>query len=117
MSRRLQRLNTFIRQELSELIHRRLKDPRLAEFVSITRVDVSADLETAAVYVSIMGTEEDKKATMAVLAAAGPYLRRELMQVLTIRRVPTLVFYLDETIEEGARLLDIINKVSREQSD
>lgn len=117
MSRRLQRLNTFIRQELSELIHRRLKDPRLPEFVSITHVDVSADLETAAVYVSIMGTDEDKRAAMSVLSAAGPYLRRELMAVLTTRRVPTLVFYLDQTIEEGARLLDIISKVSRDQSD
>ncbi|HXG07641.1 MAG TPA: 30S ribosome-binding factor RbfA [Nitrososphaera sp.] len=116
MSRRLERLNMLLRQQLSELIRRRIKDPRLAEFVSLTRVDVAPDLETARVYVSIMGASQDKVSTMKALQSASAYLRHELTGRLVIKRVPHLQFILDESIEEGAHLLDLINSVSsREQ--
>ncbi|HZP26787.1 MAG TPA: 30S ribosome-binding factor RbfA [Dehalococcoidia bacterium] len=115
MSRRLERLNTLLREELSELIRRRLKDPRVAEFVSITQVEVSPDLEVARVHVSVMGSQEDKTSTMTALTAASPYLRRELNGRITIRRIPRLQFELDETIEAGARLLDLINQVNRDE--
>src|SRR3972149_6735659 len=64
MSRRLQRLNVLLREEVSELICRELRDPRLAEFVTLTRLSTSPDLQTATVYVSVMGDEEGKANTM-----------------------------------------------------
>ncbi len=111
MTRRLQRLNVLFRQELANLIRSELRDPRLADIVSITRVEVSADLQNASVYASVLGDEEAKKATMSALTAAAPFLRRHLIERITIRRVPTLHFILDETIEEAARILDLMRQM------
>jgi ribosome-binding factor A len=112
MSRRLQRLDHLFREELSELIRTELSDPRLGEIVSITRVNVSPDLENADAYVSVLGETETKVATMRALTHAAPFLRRHLIDRVRIRRVPTLHFHLDETIEEAARVLDLMRKVS-----
>ena len=112
MSRRLERLNVLFRQELSDLIRRRVKDPRIAEFVTITRVDVAPDMETARIFISVMGGEDEKKSTIVALDAASGYLRRELSSILTIRRVPQLHFFLDESLEEGDRILRLIDEIS-----
>lgn len=108
MSRRLQRLNVLLRQEISELIRRELRDPRLAEIVTLTRVSTSADLATATVYVSIMGSADEKTATMTGLTHAAPFIRRQLTGRLAIRRTPEIHFALDETIEEAAHVLDLM---------
>ena len=101
MSRRLQRLNVLLREEVSELIRRELRDPRLAEFVTLTRVSTSPDLQTATVYVSVMGDEEEKANTMRALTRAAPFIRRQLIRRLSIRRTPDLTFMLDESHGEG----------------
>ncbi len=108
MSRRLQRLNVLLRQEISELIRRELRDPRVAEIVTLTRVSTSPDLTAATVYVSIMGSEDEKSATMNALTRAAPFLRRHLTSRLTIRRTPDIQFALDETMEEAAHVLDLM---------
>lgn len=113
MGRRLERLNVLLRQELSHLLLRQLKDPRLAGFVTITRVDISPDLQTAKVYVSVLGTAQEKASTIQGLTAAAAYLRHELAQRLVIRRVPSLTFLLDETMEEAAHVLEIIEGMAR----
>ena len=112
MSRRLQRLNHLFREELSELIRTELSDPRLGEIVSIVRVEVSPDLENATAFVSVLGDAGAKSATIQALSHAGPFLRRHLLERLRIRRVPHLHFLLDETIEEAARVLDLMRQVS-----
>lgn len=116
MSRRLQRLNVLLRQELSDLLLRELKDPRLAPFVTITRVEVSPDLQLAKVYVSVLGTDQEKASTLEGLTAAAAYLRHELTQRLVIRRVPSLTFLLDETMEEAAHILELIKRVASRRS-
>ncbi len=114
MARRLQRLNVLFRQELSDLLLRQIKDPRLAPFVTITRVDISPDLQFAKVYVSVLGSGEEKASTVEGLAAAAAYLRHELARRLTIRRMPSLTFLLDETMEEAAHVLELIDQVARD---
>jgi ribosome-binding factor A len=104
----LQRLNVLLRQEISELIRRELRDPRLAEIVTLTRVSTSPDLATATVYVSIMGSDDEKAATIKALAHAAPFVRRQLTSRLTIRRTPDIQFTLDETMEEAAHVLDLM---------
>ncbi|MBI2914100.1 MAG: 30S ribosome-binding factor RbfA [Chloroflexi bacterium] len=111
MSRRLQRLNVLLRRELADLIRSELRDPRLADIVSVTRADVSPDLQNASVYVSVLGDEQAKSATMKALAAAAPFLRRHLTERITIRRTPVLHFFLDETIEEAARVLELMKRM------
>lgn len=111
MSRRLQRLNVLLREEVSELIRRELRDPRLAEFVTLTRVSTSPDLATATVYVSVMGEAEEKANTMRALTRAAPFIRRQLIRRLSIRRTPDIEFTLDESMEEAAHLLDLMKQL------
>jgi ribosome-binding factor A len=113
---RLNRVNDTIRKELSELLLREIRDPRLSGLLSVTQVDTSKDLRFAKVFVSVMGSEEDKKQVEEGLAAASGYLRRGLGERLTLRYVPALSFYRDESIERGSRLLDIINEVAPKDS-
>lgn len=115
MSRRLQRLNHLFRHELADLIRTELRDPRLGEIVSVMRVQISPDLENASVYVSTMGEREVKASTIHALSAAAPFLRRCLVQRVRIRRMPALRFFLDETIEEAARVLDLMRQVKNEE--
>ncbi len=111
MSRRLQRLNVLFRQELADLIRSEVRDPRLADIVSVTRVDISPDLQNASVYASVLGDEQAKLSTIEALTAAAPFLRRHLNERIAIRRIPTLHFILDETIEEAAHILELMKQV------
>ncbi|HUV52167.1 MAG TPA: 30S ribosome-binding factor RbfA [Dehalococcoidia bacterium] len=115
-TRRIERVNELIREEISELIRREVKDPRLNSFISVTEVVTSPDLRHARVFVSIMGTEEEKKQVEKGLAAAAGFLRRELGERLTLRYTPDLIFQLDDSIERGSKLLQLINEVAPGES-
>lgn len=117
MTRRIQRLNVLLRQELADLIRSELRDPRLADLVSVTRVDISPDLENADVFISVLGDAEAKAETMRALGAAAPYLRRHLLERVRLRRIPTLHFRLDETIEQAAHILDLMKRVSEREQE
>lgn len=115
MTRRTERVNELIREELSELLLRNVKDPRVAQgLVTITEVQVSPDLRNATVFVSHLGGEEERAGVLAGLEHAAPYLHRELEHRLKLRHAPNLVFRFDPTIERGARLASLIARVSRE---
>jgi ribosome-binding factor A len=114
LSRRLQRLNVLFQHELAELIGTELRDPRLAAMVSVTRVDVSPDLENASAYISVLGDADAKRSTMQALVAASAFLRRRLLERVRIRRIPALHFFLDETIEEAAHVLDLMKQVHKD---
>lgn len=112
---RQEKLGELIANELSELLRTRVKDPRVG-FASITRVEVSGDLRHAKVHVSVMGNSEEQAATMKGLKNATGFLRHELASRLTLRFMPELSFKLDHSIEEGARILDLIQKVEQEDA-
>jgi len=112
---RAQRLADFIREEGSEIIARRLKDPRIAPMTTITSVSVSGDLSVVKIYVSVMGDQDAKDATMAALNRAKGFFRAELGKRLSLRHVPEINFVLDESIDRGARILDILSKLSEGQ--
>jgi len=115
LSRRAYRLGALFRQELAQLMARELKDPRLAQLITITKVEVTSDLQYARVYVSVLAPAEgDKKAALEALQGASTYLRHLLGQRLVIKRVPVLQFYLDDSLERGDRLLRLIDQISRE---
>ncbi len=115
-ARRMQRVNELIREEISELLSREVKDPRLTGIISVTEVDTSPDLGNAKVYISIMGTEEEKKLAEKGLSAASGFIRRGLGERLSLRRVPELRFELDESIERGIRLIQLIDEVNQNNS-
>src|SRR6266516_1624531 len=111
---RQEKLGELIAVELSELLRNRVKDPRVG-FDSITRVEVSGDLRHAKVFVSVMGTPEEQAATMKGLRNATGYLRHELAERIVLRYMPEINFRLDTSIEEGARILELIRKVEEEE--
>lgn len=108
---RQDQLGEVIAHELSDLIRTRMKDPRVG-FASVTDVDLSGDLRHAKVFVSVMGSEEEQRATLDGLNHATGFLRHELAQRLTVRHTPEIHFRLDESIAHGAHVLDLINRVS-----
>jgi len=116
MAHRIERVNNLIRQEISELLQRQVKDPRLGSFVAITEVSTSPDLKYAKVFVSHIGSEEEKRETLRVLTSASGFLRNELAKRLRMRRIPELNFEWDDSIERGAHLLDLIDKVSADSN-
>ena len=112
MTRRTERLNELIREEISELIRRQAKDPRLDCFLTVTKVNASPDLRNAKVFISIMGTEEEKREAMNGLASASGFFHRELMKRLSLRRTPQLSFHQDDSIERAAHVLDLMKEIA-----
>ncbi|HEY55421.1 MAG TPA: 30S ribosome-binding factor RbfA [Dehalococcoidia bacterium] len=112
MAHRIERVNHLIRQEISQLLQRQVKDPRLSKFVAVTEVSTSADLRYAKVFVSCMGSEEERAEILKGLVAASGFFRNKLAKTLRIRRIPELSFHWDDSIERGAHLLQLIDEVS-----
>jgi ribosome-binding factor A len=111
MSYRIERVNNLIRQELSELLKRQVKDPRLGCFVTVTEVSTSVDLKYAKIFVSRICNEEEKQETLTALTGASHFFRSELTKRLKLRRIPELSFQWDDSIERGAHLLQLIDEI------
>jgi len=116
MSRRTERVNELIREELSELLLREVRDPRLERLISITHVDVTPDFFNARVFVSIMATQKQQEDALHALNSAAAFFHRELKVRIQMRRIPFLVFKQDTSIEEGARMLSILEDVAHTDS-
>jgi ribosome-binding factor A len=108
MTRRLERINALLRNEISAVLASELTDPRLVSMVSVTEVDCGRDLSHAKVFVSILGAQHQKKSTLAALQSAAGFVHRTLRSRVDLRAVPTLDFRLDESIELGMDLLEKI---------
>ncbi len=113
---RRDRVQETMRTELSEIIKRDLKDPRLG-FVTITDVELSNDMSHAKVFVSIYGSEEEKRLSMQALESAKGFIRTNLGQRVRLRIVPELVFKEDNSIERGTRILELIIDANKDLHD
>lgn len=110
-SRRVDRINGQLREELSQLISRQIKDPRIGGVVTITQVKAANDLRTARVFVSVLGDQATKQSTLEGIQSASTFLRRELRERLNLRYVPFMKFELDQSIEDADNLLRIIDQL------
>src|SRR3982750_4784247 len=117
MSRRTERLGSTIQQELAQIIMRELADPRLTGMPSITRVKVSEDLSIADVYITVMGTQGQQNAALNALRHSAGLMRTRLTQELTIRQAPFLKFHLDEDLKKELELLELLEKVAKENAE
>jgi ribosome-binding factor A len=115
VAHRIERVNSLIRQEISELLQRQVKDPRLGNFIAVTEVITSPDLGRAKVFVSRMGGDEDKQEILRALTSASGFFRSELAKNLKLRRTPELVFQWDDSIEKGNRILKLMEEVVPEE--
>ncbi len=116
MSRRTDRVNELLRAEISDIIRREARDPRLEVMLSITNVETSDDMRHAKVFVSVFGTAEERTEVMRALKAGKPFYQRLLRQRLPdLRLIPDLAFVSDESIERGQRLTNVLNELARER--
>ncbi len=113
-SARAQRVGGLIREELSELIRREVKDPRVG-FVTITGVDVSPDLRHATVYISVLGSKKEKENSLRILQKTGRFLRKELAKRIRTKYFPELKFEFDPSIESAMRIEKIIKKLHKKE--
>ncbi len=110
MSRRTEKINELLREEISGMVATELRDPRLFSIVSITYVETSADLRYAKVFISVLGADDDKKRSLEALESAAGFLHRELKGRVHLRRMPQLYFKLDESIEKSNRIFKLIKE-------
>jgi ribosome-binding factor A len=108
--KRLERVNQLIREEISMLLQRELKDPRLG-FVTVTHVETSPDLRTAKVFVSVLGNEAHWTASLTALASARGFVRNWLRQHLDLRQTPELDFRADRSMEHAARIQELLRQL------
>ncbi|MEY3736273.1 MAG: ribosome-binding factor RbfA [Cyanobacteriota bacterium] len=114
--RRVERVASLIRREISDLLVHGIKDERVAlGMVSVTEVVVAGDLQHCKIHVSIYGSEEDRQQALAGLRSAAGYIKGELSRRLNMRRTPEVVFQLDRGIEKGTAVLNLLNRLGEER--
>jgi ribosome-binding factor A len=110
MSQRMRRVNEAVRNVVADGV-RDLKDPRIG-MVTVTGVQVTPDLNEATVFVSVLGNEKARQATLAGLASAHGVLQARINRELSLRRTPTLAFAYDDTVERGVRMTKLIDDLA-----
>ncbi|SFA41653.1 ribosome-binding factor A [Parageobacillus thermantarcticus] len=114
MNLRATRVGEQMKKELSDIIGRKLKDPRIG-FVTVTDVRVTGDLQQAKVYISVFGDEEQRQNTLKGLEKAKGFIRSEIGQRIRLRKTPEIFFEIDESIEYGNRIEQLIRQISAER--
>jgi ribosome-binding factor A len=110
-SRRAERVAEGIREEVARFLSTEAKDPRIQGLVTVTAVEVSQDLRAAKVYVSIMGSEQEKASTLEGLTSLAGYLRGTLARALRLRFAPELDFRIDPSVERAARIEALLSQI------
>jgi ribosome-binding factor A len=116
-SHRPERVANVVRSVVSDAIANKLSDPRVEPFTSVTRVEVSGDLEYAKVWVSVMGSAVEQERTLKGLQSGRGFVQQLLSKELAIRVCPRLSFHLDQSIKRGAQTLELIERVTAEREE
>jgi ribosome-binding factor A len=117
MTQRTERVSALLREEIAALVRDDIRDPRMSGMVSVTHVDVSPDLRNASAFVSVLGSDDDRAATMAALEHARPFVRRELGRRLRLRAIPDVRFVSDTSIEAAQQLTDRMRRNAEERGE
>lgn len=113
---RVEKVQELLKQELSQIILREMKDPRIG-FVTVTQVRMSGDLSRAEIFLSLMGSEEEKSNTLSALSRSLGYLRSEIGKRIRLRYTPELVLKLDDSLEYSANIQRLLLQIEKEHSD
>lgn len=111
------RINSEVQRELSEIISRELKDPRIHPMTTVIAAEVTPDLKFCKAYISVLGSEEAGKDTIQGLRSAVGFIRTQLAKRINLRNTPELTFILDQSIEYGVNMTKLINEVTAGLSD
>jgi ribosome-binding factor A len=116
-NRRADRVAEAIREEVATFLREGAKDPRLVGMVTVTGVDVPRDLRTARVFVSILGTDAERAATLDALASMRGHLRSRLAKTLSLRVAPEVQFQVDDSVARAARIESLLAQVRDPKAD
>lgn len=114
---RLERLRSLLKQEVCAMLQREIKDPRLTAFITVTNVKISSDLSHAKVFISVMGSDEEKNLTMKTLDHAKNYIRTTIGKRINVKYTPLIEFCLDETIEKSLRINQILERLNSDNEN
>lgn len=112
MVRRIERVKESLMREVSDIIHHELKDPRIG-FVTLIDVELSVDMRYAKIFVSVLGSEKEKKDTMIGLSRAKGFIRKEIGSRIRMRYTPEINFKLDRSCEHAQQISDIFMKIEK----
>ena len=110
-------INMEVQRQLSTIISRGIKDPRVSPMTTVVAVEVAPDLKTAKAYISVLGDKEAQENTLKGLKSAEGYIRRELARSVNLRNTPEIKFVVDQSIEYGVAMSKLINDVRANDGD
>ncbi|OGN61967.1 MAG: ribosome-binding factor A [Chlamydiae bacterium RIFCSPHIGHO2_12_FULL_27_8] len=113
---RIKKLNSLLREVISEVIAKDVSNPHISKFISISSVDVTADLSLAKVYVSIIGNDEEKEKTIAALNRAAGFIGVQSAKKVVLRYFPHLLFKLDDSVDKHMKIEKILSDIENAKS-
>ncbi|OIJ17879.1 ribosome-binding factor A [Anaerobacillus alkalidiazotrophicus] len=113
MSVRPNRVAEQIKKEMTDILQRELKDPRIG-FVTVTGVEVTGDLQQAKIFITVLGNDEQKEATLQGLSKATGFIRSEIGKRIRLRKTPELLFKFDESIDYGNKIESLLGEINRQ---
>lgn len=116
MSTRQEKIRSVLIEEISDIIRRELKDPRLG-FLTVIDAEITPDLRHAKVFISIMGTKEEQATNLAVLKKSARFVRQVFGKRVKMKVLPEIEFVLDESVERGIRMFELLQQIKRDDDD
>ncbi len=109
------RLNSLLREVISEVIHREVRNPHVSQFVSVTSVEITKDLQHAKVFISVIGTPQEKDLTIKALQSAAKFIAINSSKKVVMRYFPELTFYLDTSVDKQMRIDAMLGKIKEQE--
>ncbi len=113
--KRTDRLNSLLKEVISEVIKRDVRNPHVTELVTVTRVQITKDLHYAKVFISVIGTEQDKEETIQALNSAAGFIAVQSSHKVVMRYFPALTFKLDDSVDKHMRIEELLGQISEER--
>jgi ribosome-binding factor A len=113
---RTDRLNSLLKEVISEVIRKDVRNPHVNELVTVTRVEITKDLHYAKVYISVIGTEAEKATTLEALQTAAGFIAVTASKKVVMRYFPALTFKLDDSVDQQMRIAKLLDEINTERS-
>jgi ribosome-binding factor A len=110
---RLDRINSLLKEVISEVIRRDVKNPNIHTLITVTRVETTKDLHQAKVYISVIGEEKERKETMIALKQSAGFIGQAASKKVSLRFFPTLFFYYDDSVDKHMRIETILSEIKK----
>jgi ribosome-binding factor A len=115
MKQRTDRLNSLLKEVISDIIRKEVKHPGVRQLLTVTRVDITKDLHFAKVYISVIGSEQEKQETLEALQASAGFIAVQASKQVVMRYFPALTFKLDNSVEKQMRIEELLGKIAKER--